>query len=47
MQCGVYMPLLAMGAALGRLVGEVAHAYIPSISRGGYVAGVVTPLWYV
>ncbi|KNC82107.1 hypothetical protein SARC_05596 [Sphaeroforma arctica JP610] len=33
---GVYLPLLGMGAAIGRLFGELIHTKFPSIHRGGY-----------
>eukprot|EP01134_Creolimax_fragrantissima_P007212 CFRG7212T1 len=33
---GVFLPLLGVGAAIGRIIGEMVHGYFPTIHRGGY-----------
>jgi chloride channel 2 len=34
--CGLFTPVFLMGAALGRLVGEIAALFSPGVVRGGY-----------
>lgn len=36
MPCGMYMPMFACGALLGRFVGEFAHIFDPAVVPGGY-----------